>query len=419
MSLTNISSRAPFSLAPKSETSTLFFPHWVECPYRFHVRLVWAALMDSGRRKQAASAGKIEKLTGLSDNTIRLAIRDLVKDNLCTIQKGTKRITGIDLIEPADDARYWAPKAGEGWLNQIAYTVVPFTPGMPAIQSVLLAKIATLRGKQSYRGLSEMLGVCKRSVKKALNALITSRAIKLAQLPDGYFTIDVADMHPSIKGARPFVNNHGTASEPQDVADSDPRRRKAIQKMSQICHRDVADMSGDVADVSQDVADMHPSIKGIRGTIKVAQDKSAFLEGVEEEAARGKPEESRRLTEEDFDRAYAKHLCKLGCSSRAVQRILALWKEKMRRMEFPEAHCLILDYSASYLAQKKVANPSGFIIAELQEQLGIVKRKPPIEKPKRQLTEEELEYRRMWQEHDAMEREGDSLCIDMSMPWQH
>ena len=250
--------------------------------------------MDSARRKQAASTRKIEELTGLSDNTIRLAIRTLAKDNLCTIQKGKKRITGIDLIEPADDARYWASKAGDGWLNQIAYTVVTFPTGMSAIQSVLLAKAATLKGRQSYKGLSEMLGLWKGSVKEALNALITLRVIKLAELPDGYFTIDVADSDPSIKGTKPFVNNVASASGTQDVADSDPSRRKDTEQMSQMLHRDVADISRDVADVSRDVAEMHPSIM-VLGTIKETNREEVVLEEEKAEQERGLRAINRKL----------------------------------------------------------------------------------------------------------------------------
>jgi hypothetical protein len=149
--------------------------------------------------------------------------------------------------------------------------------------------------------------------------------------------------------------------------------------------------------------------------IKVAQETSAFLEGSGEETSQGKPE-ARRLTEEDYDLAYARHLQKLGCSSRAIRTILVLWKAKINRAEFPEAHCLILEYSPKYLAEKKVVNPSGFIISELQEQLGIAKREPPVERPRKQLTEEELEHKRMWQGHYSMQRELGSLCLDMSIP---
>ena len=154
---------------------------------------------------------------------------------------------------------------------------------------------------------------------------------------------------------------------------------------------------------------------GKKGIIKVAQETSAFLEGSGEETAQGKPE-ARRPTEEGYDLAYARHLQKLGCSSRAIRTILVLWKTKINRAEFPEAHCLILEYSPKYLAEKKVVNPSGFIISELQEQLGIAKRKPPVEKPSPHLTEEKLEQKRIWQEHYAMEQETVSLCLDMSIP---
>ena len=231
MSCNNISSGQQISLAPKSEIPMLFFPHWVECPYRFHVRLVWAALMDFARRKRTLLARKIEDLTGLSDNTIRLAVRTLAKDNLCTIQKGKRRTTRIDLIEPANDAKYWASKDGEGWLNQIAYTMIGFPPGLPAIYAVLLGKVAALKGRQSYRGLAEMLGLKKRSVKKSLDALVALDAIRVGSLPDGYFTIDVAEMHPSIKANGPFVNNPSSASESRSVAELAPDRASLTTEM--------------------------------------------------------------------------------------------------------------------------------------------------------------------------------------------
>jgi len=314
MSYNNISCRQQISLAPKSEIPTLFFPHWVECPYRFHVRLVWAALMDLARRKQTLSARKIEDLTGLSDNTIRLAVHTLVKDNLCTIHKGKRRTTRIDLIEPADDAKYWASKDGEGWLNHIAYTMIGFPPGLPVIQAVLLGKVAALKGKQSYRGLAEMLGLTKRAVNKSLDALVALVAIRVGSLPDGYFTIDVAEMHPSSQDQEPLVNNAATASKDEDVAEmhatshaktllvnnpasvstdgdvaemhpsikanspfvnnpSSASESRGVAEMaldgpslttemSQKCTQDVAEMHGDVADVARDVAEMHPSIMG-------------------------------------------------------------------------------------------------------------------------------------------------------------
>jgi hypothetical protein len=254
-----------------------------------------------------------------------------------------------------------------------------------------------------------------------MSALITLGTITLAQLPDGYFTIDIADSDPSIKavkGKKPPVNNCASSSAAQDVAEVFPKEECPATKMSQMSHQDVADSSRDVADCSRDVADSDPSIKGITGTIKVAQKKSAFLGELAEDAAQGMPVGTRRPTEKDYDPAYAKHLQRLGCDVRAIPRILALWKEKMHRLEFPEGHCLILDYSPNYLAEKRVANPSGFIIAELKEQLGIAKRKPLVQGPKKQLTEEQLEYRRMWQQHYADERETASLCLDMSIPFQ-
>jgi hypothetical protein len=166
--------------------------------------------------------------------------------------------------------------------------MIGFPPGLPAIQAVLLGKVAALKGKQSYRGSAEMLGLRKRSVKKSLDALVALDTIRVGSLPDGYFTIDVAEMHatghaktllvnnpasastdedvaemhPSIKANSPFVNNPSSASESRGVAEMALDGPSLTTEMSQKCTQDVAEMHGDVADVARDVAEMHPSIMG-------------------------------------------------------------------------------------------------------------------------------------------------------------
>jgi transcription initiation factor IIE alpha subunit len=424
----NISSRQPFSLAPKSDTSTIFFPHWVECPYRFHVRLVWAALMDSARRKRAASSCKIEKLTGLSDNTIRLAIRTLVKDNLCAIQKGEKRITGTDLLEPADDAKYWAPKAGEGWLNQVAYTVVTFSTGLSAIQAVLLAKAATLKGRQSYQGLSAMLGTCKSSVRKALNALIALRVINLTKLPGGYFILDVADIDPSIKSKEadsPVVNKFAPDSATHDVADIDPERRKATKKMSQILHRDVADIDPDVADVSRDVADIDPSIMCITGIKELIEEKEVVLGGEEEERAEQErglrainrqlltlqcAKETRIKVMKLVDRLFSKrtengYLGQFSLHSRYVCEDVAKWFERYYAY-----------LSEEHKKRKYTGKPISLVIHRLEIALGDKPKPTPAPKPKKVLTGDEQYARACEREFQAALQEERELCIDFSIP---
>ena len=163
---TNISSRQPFSLAPKSETSTIFYPHWVECPYNFYVRLTWACAMDLAQRGKRITCRTMAEITGLSHHTIRKTLAILAKDNLCTTP-ARGRYPNIELVEPADDAQYWANKSKEvkrtidtdGWLSSYSYTVVAIDRQLGAIRSVLLGKVAGLHGKQSYAGLAVMLGL--------------------------------------------------------------------------------------------------------------------------------------------------------------------------------------------------------------------------------------------------------------------
>jgi hypothetical protein len=76
----------------------------------------------------------------------------------------------------------------------------------------------------------------------------------------------------------------------------------------------------------------------------------------------------------------------------------------LARSENREARSLILEYSAIFFKEKKARDVSAFLIAELKECLGIVKRKPAPEKPKparRELTviEEQIYF------NDRRERE--------------
>jgi hypothetical protein len=120
------------------------------------------------------------------------------------------------------------------------------------------------------------------------------------------------------------------------------------------------------------------------------------------------------INEADYDLAHRKHLQKIGCSKRTIPRIINLWGEKVRRAEHPEGLSLILDYSGEYLAKKGARNPGRFIIAELEDHLGIRQRQPPKPKPPRQLTPEQLANKQLWAEHNAVERAAVALCVDTS-----
>jgi len=143
------------------------------------------------------------------------------------------------------------------------------------------------------------------------------------------------------------------------------------------------------------------------------------LERADTDVPNGEPERKRRVSkfaDEETDHAYRTHLRNLGCSKRAIETIIKLWKEKMRRVEGPEAFCLILHYSKDRLAEKKVRSPGAWIIAELEEHLGFRKRKPPAPRPAKVLTPEEMARKQLWAEIKAMEREDAYLCPDMSVP---
>ena len=83
--------------------------------------------------------------------------------------------------------------------------------------------------------------------------------------------------------------------------------------------------------------------------------------------------------EEIHDIAEKMYLRRLGCSEESVEIIKGLWSDLQGRRTTPESHDLVLEFSAKYLAEKKVRDPAGFIIAELRELLGIENRKPPPE----------------------------------------
>jgi hypothetical protein len=302
--------------------------------------------------------------------------------------KGKTRTKIVELTEPTDDARYWREREADNWLNSFGYSVVKFWGNLTPIQAVLLAKLPTLDGKQSYSGLAEMMGLNWRTCKAQLNELLTRWHIELTQIRGGYF----------------IVEHVGAERDVADVAE------------------DVADVAEDVADAARDVADLQVTTSTISTNTLLAP---AFLEE-EKEAAQettnmdtvnnqgeGQPEWWRRLSKaEKEDIAYRKHLRNIGCSERSIPTILALWKEKMRRVEGPEAFCLILSYSKDYLAEKNAQNPSGYIIAELKDHLGIKRRKPPKPKPRKQLTPEEQARRQFWAEMKRMEREDAALCVD-------
>ena len=179
-----------------AQNRTIFFPNWVECPYNFYVRLTWACAMDLARRDKLITCVTMADITGVSDKTIRRAIRCLAKDNLCTRPQRC-RYPNIELIEPAADARYWASKSTEVkrtndadcWLSSYSYTVVAIDRQLGSIQSVLLGKVARLHGKQSYAGLAVMLGLERKTVKRALAGLAGRKRIAVTQLDDGYIVI--------------------------------------------------------------------------------------------------------------------------------------------------------------------------------------------------------------------------------------
>ena len=109
--------------------------------------------------------------------------------------------------------------------------------------------------------------------------------------------------------------------------------------------------------------------------------------------------------EERRERAEKIHLRRLGCSEEAIETIRRLWSDLQSRRRSPELHSLILEYSAEFLASKKVRNPAAFIIAELLEDLGIKDRKPPPEpRPLSESEKADRELKKMFAEADREQR---------------
>jgi hypothetical protein len=396
--------------------SSLFFPLWKSCPYKFNVRLVWAALMDLTRKELKRQHSKpkpitptaIKALTGLARDTIRQAIATLEKDGLCKtdrtqdevhnlklkhkIRMAHGRTLAIVLIEPKPEQCCWYPRrvkngTADHWLNRIAYCLVEFDPERTAIENVLRARLRRLLTYKVEWLAEEALGVSRQSVINALKALTTA----------------------SVNNS---VNNGEVPKCRSNPVESAERHLGATER----------ELGATERHLGATEREMGTSIKVLDLSIK-ALDEKCFATQVEAvydggtapfttefdpltEAEQKELEDYERRMEQSKDQKNRAFLNRAGCKPDYLNYVLKLWQKYLDTnkhvAEYTYGH-LALHYTEGYLADKAARNPVGFIVAHLRERLGIEQRKEPVKhKSALQSALEKTWFHRSWQEEELV-----------------
>jgi hypothetical protein len=159
------------SLAPNAETPKVFFITCrPTCPLTLDRRFVWSYLVKGAKQERAITQTEIRQ-TGLSDNTVRDALIDLLRIGLA--RRNDYR--SFAAAEPKIKDWFVSRKAeSDTWWDQLAYFVVECDPDLRPIQNVVLGLLRSLAEKdvvsrQSYSGLAKMLGCERRAIQRSLS----------------------------------------------------------------------------------------------------------------------------------------------------------------------------------------------------------------------------------------------------------